>query len=271
MRVLSFWRVSSCLFVVISLIAGAQSGAAQDFELSGTFGAAYTAYDEGRYAPAIIGFTAVIENDNSLTAGSLGLVYWLRGTAYQAVGDEELALVDFTQAIEIMPALARAYYSRGLLYRSLGDAQAAIADFDRAIAYSGNSDDDVFADRALSYFNLAHYDPAVESYTQAIRISPDQAGYHNLRGAAYLILEEYGSAISDFDVAIRLDPNIASAYLNRAIAYSKIENLAQVIADFNEALRLNPDLDGASELRLVSQRQADYAARQAATGNAIEE
>lgn len=45
----------------------------------------------------------------------------------------ELAIDDFTRAIETNPAYGRAYHLRGIAYATLGDLERAERDFDKAI------------------------------------------------------------------------------------------------------------------------------------------
>src|SRR5262245_2761644 len=60
------------------------------------------------------------------------VAYHSRGDARQRKGDLDTAIVDFTKAIEINPALARAYESRGRAYASKGDYTRAVADVTKA-------------------------------------------------------------------------------------------------------------------------------------------
>ena len=55
-----------------------------------------------------------------------------RGTAYQAKGNKDRAVIDFTTAIEIAPRV-EAYKNRGNAYQAEGDFDRAIVDFDKAI------------------------------------------------------------------------------------------------------------------------------------------
>ncbi len=63
------------------------------------------------------------------------------------------------------------------------------------------------------------YWKAIDDYTKAIKLNPqDAAAYYN-RGIAYDDLGEYQKAIDDYTKAIELAPQDASAYYYRGIAY----------------------------------------------------
>ena len=60
--------------------------------------------------------------------------YINRGNAYGRKKDYELAIADYTKAIEIDPKLAGAYHNRGLVYLAKKDNQRAIAEFQTALS-----------------------------------------------------------------------------------------------------------------------------------------
>ena len=59
-------------------------------------------------------------------------------------------------------------------------------------------------------------------------------------------LENYERAIDDFTTAIKLDPNDVESYYNRAFAYREIEDYESALKDFNKTIEID------SEFALVS-------------------
>jgi tetratricopeptide (TPR) repeat protein len=57
----------------------------------------------------------------------------IRGDVYNAKGDLDCAIADYSAAIRINPDYADAFHKRGIVYRMKGDRDRAIADFDEAI------------------------------------------------------------------------------------------------------------------------------------------
>src|ERR1700730_44071 len=71
-------------------------------------------------------------------------------------------------------------------------------------------------DRAKRSEDLKLYGPAIEAYTQAIELDPqnDSAFFH--RGYCHYQLADYANAISDLSRSLFLQPNNARAYATRA-------------------------------------------------------
>ena len=55
---------------------------------------------------------------------------------------------------------------------------------------------------------------AIESYKQAIRIDPDDAGAHNNLGLAYCGSEDRGSALEQYKILKELDTEKANQLFN---------------------------------------------------------
>ena len=69
------------------------------------------------------------------------------------------------------------------------------------------------------------YQAAINDYTRAIALDPDDAFAYNNRGLAYGNIDDFQAAIRDYDKAIALDPDDAEVYNNRGLAKSKLGNL----------------------------------------------
>jgi tetratricopeptide (TPR) repeat protein len=132
-----------------------------------------------------------------------------RGDEYSNNGNYELAVVEFTKAMERetnQEQLAILYYYRGFAYYNKGDLQNAISDFSSALA-----------------------------------IRPDESRSYLMRGVGYATNEEYELAVKDFTQAIQIDPEGANAYYDRGLAYEKLGITDQAIQDFQKALELTTD------------------------------
>lgn len=61
------------------------------------------------------------------------VLYYNRGFAYDMLHQRELAIKDYSKAIQLNPDFAGAYYyDRGLCYKALGNMTSASADFAKA-------------------------------------------------------------------------------------------------------------------------------------------
>lgn len=131
------------------------------------------------------------------------------------------------------PALddAQAYIERGESLSEEGRFLEAVDDFSAAI--------ELEPDNADAYFlrGRAHYDYACQvvievtgQTTQDVALLPDEAVQH---------LEQ---ALADYTSAIELDPQNPKAYNNRANAYASLGNEESALDDYDSALELDSTL-----------------------------
>lgn len=95
--------------------------------------------------------------------------HYKRGFLMDILGYHDLAILEYTQAIELNPGNARYYNNRGSLFLMQGRSLPAVADFTHAIEINPN--------RAEAYYNrgralerMGKYDAARRDYQQAIRL-----------------------------------------------------------------------------------------------------
>lgn len=82
---------------------------------------------------------------------------------------------------------------------------------------------------------------AINNFTQAIAIDPNNSiAYYNRGNARYKQGDKQG-AIADYNEAIRLNPNNANAYYNRAVARYYLGDKQGAVQDLTVALRFNPN------------------------------
>lgn len=179
------------------------------------------------------------------------------GIAASAIADDfsdclagqPVALDACTRAIQ-----SGLYQSRGLaeLYRSrasiaIGRSKhrsayiAAIADLDEAIRIVPNSAE-MHTLRGIMYDNIKGYDQAVTDYSKAIELDPNpNAWRHDLLGRALLGARRYEQAIASYTKAIELLPQESVFWSQRAEAYVASGKLDPAIADYRKALGLSPN------------------------------
>ena len=86
-------------------------------------------------------------------------------------------------------------------------------------------------DNGKTLLEKKEYDKAIDAFTDAIRIDPNNARAYCYRGSAYGCIGNYDDAILDYNDAIRLDPNHADAYSGRGRACRRRGNLDKAKAD----------------------------------------
>jgi tetratricopeptide (TPR) repeat protein len=71
-------------------------------------------------------------------------VYYHRGNAHKKNGQYDMAISDFTKAIEINPGHADAYYTRGVVYYYIKDYENALDDFYKSQKLGNNVPPEIF-------------------------------------------------------------------------------------------------------------------------------
>ncbi len=169
---------------------------------------------------AVLGFF-IFSFFNSSRPGKAitGAQGWIQqGVAEIDRGNPQLAVKDFSKAIELDTSNAQAYNDRGILYYYQGKTDAAIADYKKALS--------IVPDNAIVYYNLGvvsqdkhDLNRAIADYSKAIEFNPEFAHAYNNLGTAYQEKGDLFQARADYDYALLIDPGIATVYANRAVVF----------------------------------------------------
>lgn len=83
---------------------------------------------------------------------------------------------------------------------------------------------------------------AVEMYSRAIELDPDNAVYFSNRSAAYLAMgDARGKALKDAEKCIELKPDWWKGYSRKGAAEHALQRFDAARATYNEGLKLDPD------------------------------
>ena len=109
-------------------------------------------------------------------------------------------------------------------------------------------EDKVFFEQAESYFNqgrfmlqLKDYKGAIENFSIAINLRPNNPDAYNNRGSAKWFLKDYTGALLDYTKAVKLNPDYSIAYNNCGLAKAKLKDNRGAIEDYSKAIELNPN------------------------------
>lgn len=168
--------------------------------------------EEGLYLEAVDHFSAAIDlNPNNAE------MFFLRGRTHydyavqviaavtgqtaenatflpaEAVEHMELAVADYTSAVELDPQYAKAYNNRGNAHASLGDTDSALSDYDKAL--------ELDARLILAYFNrglirsqVGAYEGAIADLEMYLELKPDAGDRAQVEDLIKRMREESGSA-----------------------------------------------------------------------------
>lgn len=109
--------------------------------------------------------------------------------------------------------------------------------------------------RHKAYNALGDIEPAVADVTTAIELDPANYQYYYVRGFLYNVEQEYTLAVADLDRSIALKPDARRnglAYLERATAYHNLGGYALAVTDYTKYIEANPDNGEAYFLRGLS-------------------
>lgn len=135
------------------------------------------------------------------------------------------------------------YVERGLIYLNQKDNDRAIDNFTNAIELKGNLFD-AHHNRGIAYLRKQVLDKAYDDLKIAEKFEPKNPIVVYNIGILYRAKKDYETSIKYLSKAIELDSKNTMAHIARAHTYTLWGKHDLAINDFNEALKLNPDDDG---------------------------
>ncbi|MGO9736037.1 MAG: tetratricopeptide repeat protein [Desulfomonilaceae bacterium] len=78
---------------------------------------------------------------------------------------------------------------------------------------------------------------ALQHFTRAAEINPNEYKYYNDRGVAYKRLGDLEKALADYNKSLEINPHYTNALNNRGVVYLEQGHYDQALADFQEALK----------------------------------
>jgi|GEM_PF-2310428 len=227
------------------------------------FGRAVAYLAAGKLAQAYADVTKAITLD-----GSQPHYYCFRGQLVTGSNHPkrlEMALADFSTAIQKKADYVEAYVLRSRLLSMAGQFPLALADCDRALQLAPK-DLSLYDLRARVYL-VGYHDPlaAIREYTKAIELAPSNGLGYLARAEVCLAAGDLAKAMEDLDQAARLLPQEPRTYWLRAQVYQRQGDLAKRIDALGEAIKRSPQSHNLYNERgaaMVLAGQFDKAARE---------
>ncbi|MBV8611171.1 MAG: tetratricopeptide repeat protein, partial [Singulisphaera sp.] len=148
------------------------------------------------------------------------------------------ALAAADAALAIAPDAAHAHLVRVAALLELERYGDVIDSCDAALA-RGSLSAELYRLRGLARVGRDDFAGAVEDYTQALALHPDDpAEVHRDRGWSHLFAHAFELALRDFEAALRLDPEDPDGLAGRAAARVRLGLVREAVADAEASLRL---------------------------------
>lgn len=112
-------------------------------------------------------------------------------------------------------------------------------------------------------FQDCKYARAIEKYSLAIALNPNNAVYLSNRAFCHIKLENYGLAIVDAEKAIAANPKYIKAYYRKGDAHLAMGKFKQGLKDFKQVLKVFPtEKDALKKMKICDKevKQAAFAA-----------
>lgn len=161
----------------------------------------------------------------------------MRGNAYYRKKQYDPAIEDYTEAMRLEPKNANFVSNRGSAYYEKKLYGNGVSDFTKALNLRpGNVGD--LACRGHCYYYLRSYESARADYTEVIRINKSYSPAYNGLGNIHLDQKEYLVAVDYYTKALQISPNDPQILQNRGDAYALLGEKAKADADFAKANKL---------------------------------
>lgn len=171
---------------------------------------------------------AITYYSQSISKNPSVLAYGLRANCFSIMGREDLAVQDYTKAIEISTEQDIVlYYNRGIAFNKLGKHLEAIEDYSKALLCPPKERPlcKVYFNRANAYYQLTRYDEAKDDYETSIKLcSSDVGAYLNLANC-YASKGDRDNAMKNYLLFRSLAGTEMQLYID--FANKKIEELSK--------------------------------------------
>ena len=200
-------------------------------------GVVYLAYDLyylGRYDDAlalVTKYEPVLANDKDLPL--------IAGNVHVHNGDLNVALKDFTLALERDPKMATGYVNRGFVLNDLRQPGKASSDFQTALKLQSNYGE---AHLGLAYADLQLHrpKPALTQLDAAQKALGKSHSLHLARAEAFRQEQDYPHAATEYRTALTETADDLTTQLAYADALYRMRRYADATAALNAALKLSP-------------------------------
>jgi tetratricopeptide (TPR) repeat protein len=164
--------------------------------------------------------------------------FYKKGNDYVKAGNYEMAVEQFSQAVELDPGFIKAIDARALAYEQLGDFHKSANDYETlSELLPGDFQKPLKA--AGLYFKVGQFQKAGEMIALAEEINQQSAEVFSMKAKCLYALKKYDDAIVSSGKAIEINSSPENYYV-RGIIGIELKKYEEALADFTQAVKLNP-------------------------------
>ena len=130
------------------------------------------------------------------------------------------------------------YRRRGIEAYQRGEEQQAIEHYTKAIELRPE-DSDTYFRRGRAYLKTGSYDRAIQDFTKSLDLNPDNTVAYWNRGSTHYIKGEFDLAIQDYTKLLELDPDWTYPYVIRGTVHARKNEVDLAIQDYTKYLDFN--------------------------------
>lgn len=176
----------------------------------------------------------------------LAKAYYIKGTIYKESGDTNRAVSSLVTATEQDNRFADAFYDLGVIYAARRNP-LAMEYYNSALRLEPSNPEMLYG-RARLLQDLGQIDQAIAEYEAILKTDKTcERCLYNLGALQLEAKKDPGKAIDYFTRAIALNPDDANSYFARGYAYAKLNDKKNAQADYRNCLRIEPSHEGALE------------------------
>jgi len=171
--------------------------------------------------------------------------HWMwhrRGRVFQYLGRNEEALTAFVEALKTNMTCSGCWTDLAVTYEVLED-RSKTSKWLRELSASNFDESATLTCRAEALRETSHFEEAILTFTEALRLKPNDVKSIISRGQIYHKLKLYEKALTDFTEALKLKPNDADALLSRGRTHSDMNRHREALKDFDLAIKVDSDFE----------------------------
>jgi eukaryotic-like serine/threonine-protein kinase len=175
------------------------------------------------------------------TEPSSAPAYFYLSSLYTGIGHFDTAYDYLAAAMKANPGQGAYYHQLGIIRRHEGCRPEALTAFQQALK-AGMGRDEATVWRHVGEVNvdLLAWNEAIEAYTNALRLAPDDARAHLGLGQLYLDRNEPKRALPELLAAQQADPGLEGVHAKLGLAYRATSDLSSAVAILKQGVERNP-------------------------------